>query len=188
MAYLPRVRASAARGGVVSATDRRVIIESPLAGDFGENFRYLLWCCRAVYKRLGKQPIASHLVCPWFMDDRDPDERRDGIDSPWVWDSSAPHYVFDDLGMSNGMQRALERCKARDIEHQKLQLAAFAIEWAGFMAGNWPPHTPGFELLQYSACARHRVEEIGRGIYWCPICGAFNRDTDGVWRMPKAAT
>lgn len=127
----------------------RVVIESPLAGDFQNSFRYALWCARAVWLRYGHSAIASHLLNPWYMDDNVPREREAGINNEWVWaDKEAPHWFFTDLGMSRGMVFALDRCESNGYGRRKdLRLVDVNVAcWEAFQAGHWPPHTPGFIL------------------------------------------
>lgn len=136
----------------------RVVLESPLSGDFVRNFRYLLWCCRAVWFEDSRHAIASHLICPWFMDDRIEAERQAGIENAWVWDPRVPHWFFVDFGMSHGMQLARERCEESVIPWKERKLETYSPEsWAAFGRGEWPPHTPGFEL---GAVAK--LEELAR--------------------------
>jgi hypothetical protein len=130
---------------------RRLVVESPLAGDTVRNFRFLLWCLRALWKQDGTYGLASHLINPWFMNDADSAERKAGIDNPWVWDPAIPHIRFMDLGESYGMKLAKERC---DFALPKIpcgdaRLSDFCPEsWAAFQRGEWPPHTDGFELTR----------------------------------------
>lgn len=129
----------------------RVIVESPLKADtpedFQRNFRFLLWCCRAEFEA-GNEPIASHLVCPWFMDDQVPAERDAGINSPWVWDDNGdPHVFYDDIGISSGMRLARHKCEMAGIVAHHRSLEDFRPDmWAAFQRGEWPIHTPGFEI------------------------------------------
>jgi len=132
---------------------KRIVIESPLRAEtpegFARNFRFLLWCCRAVYERECVIPIASHLVCPWFMDDRVSKERDDGIAMPWVWQPGTDHWFFLDLGVSKGMALAADRCTRERFEHRFEDLSVYAPDhWAAFERGEWPPPTPGFELAR----------------------------------------
>jgi hypothetical protein len=126
---------------------KRVVIESPLSGDFRRNYRYLLWCCRAVWEREGAHVLASHMLNPWYMDDTVPVEREAGIANPWAWSTDAVHLSFVDLGVSSGMARARARCMGEGIVHSERSLREYhpAI-WAAFERGEWPPHTPGFEV------------------------------------------
>lgn len=128
--------------------DRRVVIESPLAGDVQFNLRYVLWLCRYAYET-GYRPIASHMLCTWFMDDANEVERADGIAWPWVWDPSVPHWFGVDLGMSSGMQEARLKCRADFIDYKLLSLQEKSPSmWSSFKRGEWPPHTEGFEVAR----------------------------------------
>jgi hypothetical protein len=125
-----------------------VVIESPLAGDTERNLRYCLWVCRLAYT-CGYAPIASHLVCPFFMDDAVSRERADGIAWPWAWQPGVPHWFAIDLGESGGMGLARERCDELGIEHDWLRLETVAPDmWAAFQRGEYPPHTKGFEVAK----------------------------------------
>ncbi len=126
---------------------KRIVIESPLSGDFRENYRYLLWCCRAVWLRDGAHAIGSHMLNPWFMDDTSADERAAGLDNPWVWSADVPHWLFIDRGMSGGMKLARDRCEREHIYTRTWFLEAYEPAcWEAFQRGEWPPHTPGFEV------------------------------------------
>lgn len=121
---------------------QRIIIESPLSGDFITNRRYATWCCRYMHEA-GYSPLASHLVAPWFMDDRDAEDRAAGIEMPWFWLPDVPHHFFIDFGMSSGMVAALQRCRAFGIPTlEDISLPARYLQ--SFQNGKWPPHTPGF--------------------------------------------
>ena len=134
----------------------RVVIESPLAGDFALNFRFLLWCCRAVWIKEGAYAIASHLICPWFFDDTNEIERAIGMQNEWVWGSKTGHVAFLDLGESEGMKAALKRCAASGIWCDKRLLREYAPScWAAFERGEWPPATPGFKLADSEAKTPH---------------------------------
>ena len=126
----------------------KIVIESPLAGEFQENFRYALWCARAVWIRYGHSAIASHLLNPWFMDDTAPRERQAGIDNEWVWDKANPHWFFTDRGTSRGMTFAEERCLRDGIGMRRdVRLIDINVPcWEAWQRGEWPPHTPVFEL------------------------------------------
>lgn len=125
----------------------RAVIESPLAGDFQRNFRFALWCARALWKTGRVQAIASHMINPWFMDDKRPAEREAGIDNEWVWGRDVRHYFFLDLGESRGMALARKRCAHDGIPASDLCLEEYDPAcWAAFQRGEWPPHTPGFEV------------------------------------------
>lgn len=125
----------------------RAIVESPLAGDTVKNLRYALWCCRYLWETRGIHAIASHMICPWFMDDSIHSERDDGIDWEWVWEPSVTHWFFEDLGWSNGMSMALMKCNEIGILTNKVTInTRDGGSWPAFCRGEWPPHTAGFEI------------------------------------------
>ena len=129
------------------ADSQKIIVESPLSGDFKKNYRFVLWCCRALWKLNGDNAIASHMLCPWFMDDTIEEERNAGIGWSWVWEKNVPHMFFVDFGMSRGMEYALDACHKKGIEVSKNKLETLSPKmWKQFQNGEWPPHTPGFSL------------------------------------------
>ena len=84
---------------------RRVVIESPYAGDVERNLRYLRAAMRDCALR-GESPYASHalLTQPGVLDDSDPDERELGIRLGFEWRAAADAtVVYTDLGFSSGM-------------------------------------------------------------------------------------
>jgi hypothetical protein len=125
---------------------QRVVLESPLKGNFAVNRLYATWCCRHLHE-LGYSPLASHRLAPWFLDDRREDERAAGMSMPWFWDPEVPHFFFIELGLSSGMIAAKGRCLELQIPiSEGHQLPP--EYWEAFQKGEQPPHTPGFEILQ----------------------------------------
>lgn len=110
---------------------RRVIVESPYAGDIELNLRYLRACMADCLAR-GEAPFASHglYTQPGVLDDSDPGEREHGIQAGFAWRSAADATaVYTDLGISRGMDygiAAAVRLKAASgftghaIEYRKL--------------------------------------------------------------------
>lgn len=132
-------------------TGGTVVIESPLsapdATGFRDNYRYLLWCCRAIWLEDRGHALASHMLNPWYMDDAVPDERQAGIDNPWVWQRGTLHAFFTDRGWSSGMNKARERLAERAMPMVTVSLADYSPEcFAAYERGEWPPHTLGFEI------------------------------------------
>lgn len=87
---------------------KRVIIESPYAGDIEANVAYARACMRDSLNR-GEAPIASHLLYtqPGILRDEVPEERQCGIDAGLAWRSVAETAAFYvDLGWSDGMRAA----------------------------------------------------------------------------------
>jgi hypothetical protein len=90
---------------------RRVIIESPYAGDVDRNVEYARQCLKDSLSR-GEAPIASHLLYPQVLDDNNPEQRSQGIRAGLEWRSVAQAQVFYlDLGWSKGMIYAHEQAK-----------------------------------------------------------------------------
>ena len=123
-----------------------VVVESPCSGkdaaEFQKHFLYLLWACRDLVE-IGRDPIASHLVGPWFLDDTIPAERDRGIQSEWFW-RGEHHYFFLDLGLSSGMKHALERCERQKIKIIETKLRKISFDH--YLNGVFPSHTPGFAI------------------------------------------
>lgn len=103
---------------------RRVIIESPYAGDVERNTEYARKCMRDSLMR-GEAPYASHLLYtqPYVLDDKIPDERKLGIEAGFVWGEVADAtVVYIDYGITPGMQKGIERAIAagHPVETRKL--------------------------------------------------------------------
>lgn len=89
---------------------RRVIIESPYAGEVEANVAYARAAMRDSLNR-GEAPIASHLLYtqPGILRDDAPDERQWGIDAGLAWREVADLAAFYiDRGWSAGMLAARE--------------------------------------------------------------------------------
>ena len=72
---------------------RRVILESPYAGDVTRNVAYARRALRDSLAR-GEAPIASHLLYPQVLDDAIPAEREQGIAAGLAWRKCAEFAVF----------------------------------------------------------------------------------------------
>lgn len=121
---------------------RRVIIESPFAGDVERNRRYLQACMRDCLLR-GEAPFASHglYTQPGVLDDNVPAERQHGISAGFVWRLVADATViYTDLSMSKGMDFGIkdaERLRRfqvaagqTDAESHVLEFRTLGGEWA----------------------------------------------------------
>jgi len=96
---------------------KRVIIESPYAGDVERNLQYLRACMRDCLLR-GETPFASHglYTQPGVLDDEIPVERELGIRAGFAWRTIAEMtVVYQDLGISRGMTYGIEH--AHEIGH-----------------------------------------------------------------------
>lgn len=100
---------------------RRVIIESPYAGDREANFAYLQRAIRDSLSR-GEAPFASHQMYTDALDDNNPDERKLGMLAGirWMWCADAV-VVYGDRGISPGMQFAIDQATGHmPVEYRKL--------------------------------------------------------------------
>jgi len=96
---------------------RRVILESPYAGDIDANVAYARRCVRDSLLR-GEAPIASHLLYtqPGILKDEVAEERQWGIDAGLSWRAVAEASVFYlDRGLSKGMLYGMEAARAAGI-------------------------------------------------------------------------
>lgn len=105
---------------------RRVIVESPYAGDVERNVAYARACLRDCLSK-GEAPIASHLLYtqPGILDDNIPTERQWGIDAGLAWGCVAElTVVYTNFGISRGMQYGIEQAQreGRPIEYRKLKI------------------------------------------------------------------
>lgn len=103
---------------------RRVILESPYAGDVERNVEYARACLRDSLMR-GEAPIASHLLYtqPGVLDDDMPAERKLGIEAGLAWGVSADAtVVYVDHGYSTGMMEGVKRAylERRTVEVRTL--------------------------------------------------------------------
>jgi hypothetical protein len=86
-----------------------VIIESPYAGDLERNLTYAFRAMLHSMSR-GEAPFASHLQYTLFLDDKDPIERKLGIECGHAWMEQADLVVvYQDLGISPGMEIGIKR-------------------------------------------------------------------------------
>ena len=103
---------------------RRVILESPYAGDVEANVAYARAALRDSLTR-GEAPIASHLLYtqPGVLNDDIPEERTLGIEAGLAWGAeAAATVVYCDRGISRGMQYGIDRAKreGRPVEWRYL--------------------------------------------------------------------
>lgn len=85
---------------------RRVVLESPFAGDVEANVAYARACIRDCLLR-GEAPIASHLLYtqPGILNDGERNERAHGINAghAWMYGGAQAVVVYTDRGISSGM-------------------------------------------------------------------------------------
>jgi hypothetical protein len=87
---------------------KKVIIESPYAGNIERNIKYARACLKDSLNR-NEAPLASHLLYTQdgVLDDGIKAERMKGINAGLAWIEFADIHVFYiDYGMSKGMEYA----------------------------------------------------------------------------------
>jgi hypothetical protein len=114
---------------------RRIILESPFAGDLVRNAEYLNACIRDALDR-GDAPFASHRLYTDALDDSKPSERALGINAGFAWRAVAEAtVVYLDLGISRGMQYGIDH--ARSLGHP-IEERRLGGEWASREAESEP--------------------------------------------------
>jgi len=104
---------------------RRVILESPYAGDVVQNTDYARACMHDCLMR-GEAPFASHLLYtqPGVLRDKNNDERMLGIEAGLAWGRVAEAtVVYIDHGISAGMRQGMDRAEmeGRPVERRRLE-------------------------------------------------------------------
>ena len=97
---------------------KRVVLESPYAGDIKLNLRYLRACMRDCLLR-SEAPFASHglYTQPGVLHDEVPEERKHGIEAGFAWRRGSDYtVVYIDLGFSDGMKYGIKH--AAGIGHE----------------------------------------------------------------------
>lgn len=123
---------------------RRVIIESPYAGNVELNLRYLRACMHDSLMR-GEAPFVSHglYTQPGVLDDNDPEERRQGLYAGFTWRLVAEAtIVYTNLGITKGMAFGIAHAET----HGKV------IEYRSL--GDWPEGVDGKWDTNYLATVR----------------------------------
>jgi hypothetical protein len=103
---------------------KRIILESPYAGDIERNTAYARACVRDSLSR-GEAPIASHLLYtqPGVLRDEVAHERQWGIDAGLAWSAQAEAtVVYTDHGISGGMKYGIANAEknGRAVEYRSL--------------------------------------------------------------------
>lgn len=103
---------------------KRVILESPYAGNIKRNIEYAKACMRDSLKR-NEAPIASHLLYTQknILNDDIEEERKMGIDAGLAWKEVAELHVFYiDYGYSKGMIYARQYATENKIPIEERKL------------------------------------------------------------------
>lgn len=92
---------------------QRVVIESPLGGDFQRNIRYAKLACLDALRR-GEAPYASHLFYTHILNDATREERKLGMSCGFLWgEAGDTAAVYQDLGISPGMTEGINLARER---------------------------------------------------------------------------
>lgn len=103
---------------------KRVILESPFAGDEETNIKYARRCVRDSLSR-GEAPIASHLLYtqPGILNDNIPEERKWGIDAGLMWKTvSEGSVIYTDYGVTRGMTYGIQAAHSagNNVEYKEI--------------------------------------------------------------------
>lgn len=99
---------------------KRVIIETPYAGNIEQNLKYVRACLRDCLLR-GEAPFASHALYtqPGVLDDEVQSERDHGIEAGFAWREVAALTAFYvDRGWSRGMLAGLKDCETKRLPYE----------------------------------------------------------------------
>ena len=91
-----------------------VYICSPFAGDVARNIENARQFCRFAVRQ-GAIPLAPHLHYPQFLDDSDPDQRRDGLWFAIILLSKCDELWCFGHYFSEGMKRELDKARKKGI-------------------------------------------------------------------------
>lgn len=93
---------------------KRVIIESPYAGNYDMNEAYAELAMHDCIVNHNESPYASHLLYTrrFVLRDDVPKDRKLGIAAGFEWRNVSDKTIFyEDLGMTKGMKQGLQDCK-----------------------------------------------------------------------------
>jgi hypothetical protein len=106
---------------------KRVIIESPYAGNVARNKLYLQYCIRDCLRR-SESPYASHQMLTEALDDNDPEQRKLGMEAGFAWSDGSTHVFYVDLGWSGGMNAAARRVLLHERQLPLVDFQEFVAE------------------------------------------------------------
>ena len=100
---------------------KRVVIESPYAGNIELNEIYGEFCMHDCLVNHNESPYASHLLYTrkYVLRDNHPEERDLGIKAGFDWRDVAEKTVFyTDLGLTEGMKMGMWDCVTKRRPHE----------------------------------------------------------------------
>ena len=104
---------------------KRVIVESPYAGNIQLNEIYGEFCLHDCLVNHNESPYASHLLYTrkYVLRDEVPTDRKLGIEAGFEWRNVSELTVFyTDLGMTKGMVLGIEDCSKKDRKYEVRKL------------------------------------------------------------------
>lgn len=104
---------------------KRVIIESPYAGNYDMNEAYAELAMHDCLVNYNESPYASHLLYTrrFVLRDHVPADRKLGIQAGFYWRDVAEKSVFyQDLGMTEGMIEGIRDCKKKGKPYEVRKL------------------------------------------------------------------
>jgi hypothetical protein len=118
---------------------RRVIVESPFGktpagatAEAAELERNVIYArrCMADSLRRGEAPFLSHLLYPQVLNDKDPEQRIQGIKAGFTWGLAADMVaVYSDYLMTPGMEKGISRATlaGQPIEYRRIGRNPYTI-------------------------------------------------------------
>lgn len=100
---------------------KRVIVESPYAGNIKLNEIYGEFCLHDCLVNHNESPYASHLLYTrkYVLRDEVPSDRKLGIEAGFEWRNVSEKTIFySDLGMTNGMILGINDCIAKEKTYE----------------------------------------------------------------------
>lgn len=160
------------------STPRRVVIESPYAGDYSLHSPYAEACLLDSLNR-GEAPFASHILYPLVLDDDKPVQRNMGMEALRSWRAvSEALVVYNDLGISEGMNEGIEHARELGI----------SIEYRT-LKGIWEKEYPGckgrFDVHGGRVIYLEEPSPSARGDWYC--IGSVTDYGTGWWAQLHSA-
>jgi len=119
-----------------AAKMKRVIIESPYAGNYDMNEAYAELAMHDCLVNHNESPYASHLLYTrrFVLRDYVPGDRKLGIEAGFFWRDVADKSVFyEDLGMTEGMIQGVRDCKQKGKPYEIRKLPEdLWVKFVGF--------------------------------------------------------
>jgi len=100
---------------------KRVVVESPFAGEIELNVAYGRFAMHDCLVNHNESPYASHLLYTQkhVLRDEIPEDRKLGIEAGFFWRDVAEKTVFYiDLGMTSGMELGIKDCEEKGKSYE----------------------------------------------------------------------